>query len=62
MFLKREKNRGDLFDDEVNIKEVFVDRVVKKGWKLIKMLRKRFFLSREKKLIVIFDDELNDRF
>lgn len=62
MFLKREKNSGDLFDDEVNIKEVFVDRVVKKGWKLIKMLRKRFFLSREKKLIVIFDDELNDRF
>lgn len=59
--LKREKNSGDLLDDEANIKEVSADRVVKKGRKSIKMSRKRLSLSREKKPIVISDDELNDR-
>lgn len=33
----------------------------KKGRKSIKMLRKRLSLSREKKIIVISDGELNDR-
>lgn len=50
-----------MLDDEANIKDVSADRVVKKGRKSIKMSRKRLSLSREKKTIVISDDELNDR-
>lgn len=59
--LKREKNSGDMLDDEANIEEVSADRGVKRCQKSITMSRKRLSLSREKQPIVISDDELNDR-
>lgn len=59
--LKREKNSGDMLDDEANTEEVSADRGVKRCQKSIKLSRKRLSLSREKQPIVISDDELNDR-